>query len=348
MPSTAKGFPYPPLDGTGPNNVPSDIKALADANDSMPGIRGYTQEQVDALPADQKWAGRKIWNVTAGIHQNWNGAQWVNEGGNVDLTPYARKDTAQTFIEDQTIAATKHLLLGDGAAMLQRVAGGGPYWGYNWRWNGANWVRRLADNDASLLEMTDAGDLVYFTNTDPGNTVGSTITWGERFRIGRNGKLTFRQPAGAHPNEFLDLLLDGVNHFSLRTDAAGVMQILLGGDTAIKRAAAGVLTGGSLARHASGSYTGDGVTDRLIALPFNPGFVYVVRDATSYHFSPAGYPAATGAYGLRFVPGDATPWTHGNGNSLRPDIVAGGFRVSGTVSGTLNQSSGVYRYVAFG
>lgn len=94
---------------------------------------------------------------------------------------------AQTFTEDQTIQTSKNLLVGDNASVLGD--GNGLYGFYNCRWNGSNWVRRIADNDASRLQLNDVGDLVFYTSSDAGNTVGSTITWAEKFRITKAGQV---------------------------------------------------------------------------------------------------------------------------------------------------------------
>lgn len=75
---TAKGYPYPDVDDN--NNTPADIQALAEEVDLSPGIRAYTQAQIDALSAGQKWSGRIVWNVTEGEHQKWDGATWSPVG----------------------------------------------------------------------------------------------------------------------------------------------------------------------------------------------------------------------------------------------------------------------------
>lgn len=169
MATTAKGYRYPI--GTDPNNTPADIRRLAEDVDASPGIRAYTQAEIDALPAAQKWTGRKIWNVTAGVHQSWNGAQWVTDG--VDLSN------------------GKHLTVGDAGGALLDHANDIVLGGYNWRFDGVNYVRLLADNDASRIVMDVAGDFVFYTASDAGATVGSAITWTERVRITKAGLLTF-------------------------------------------------------------------------------------------------------------------------------------------------------------
>lgn len=103
---------------------------------------------------------------------------------------------AQTFTEDQTFETGNVLRLGDGGTFGQLGPGGGPEWFYNVRWDGANYVRLLADNEAGRLLLGNNGDLVYYTNTDALDTVGSVITWGERWRITKAGLMTGTQAGG--------------------------------------------------------------------------------------------------------------------------------------------------------
>ena len=112
----------------------------------------------------------------------------------VDLSAYARKDTAQTFTEDQTIEEGNVLAYGTSGVDMGRPTGlglpgsqNGLTRAKNAKWDGVNWVRIIADNDASLLDMDSLSNLVYYTPSDAGNTVGSTITWAEKFRITKAG-----------------------------------------------------------------------------------------------------------------------------------------------------------------
>lgn len=232
MASTAKGYPYPA--GTDPNNVPADLQALAEAVDASPGIRAYTQAEIDALPAAQKWVGRKVWNVTAGVHQNWNGAQWVSEGG-------ASTGSANTWTEDQTIEDGNHWLVGTRGAALLAVANSHlDLAGYNWDFDGANYVRRLGDNAASLLRLATNGDLIYYTATDAGATVGSVITWGEKLRVTKSGSLKVTGLGIAELDRIggdpaLALTRDGVGVVSLYGGAGGAaaLRIMAAGAAAL-------------------------------------------------------------------------------------------------------------------
>lgn len=102
---------------------------------------------------------------------------------------YAGLNTAQTFTEDQTIETGNALLVGSRGS-IQESASGFTYFSSNAQYVAPNWVRLVADNDASRLLWDVNGDLVYYTNSDAGNTVGSTITWAEKFRITKAGVLS--------------------------------------------------------------------------------------------------------------------------------------------------------------
>ena len=143
-------------------------------------------------------------------------------GGAVDLSQYARKDTAQTFTEDQTIETDNALLIGLGGAITGRSTGltARPYFSRNAVHNGTNWVRQLADTDSSLIEMDASGDFVFYTSSDAGNTVGSTITWSEKVRFSKAGVITAASSA--------DLAAATA---SLRTLGTGALQAAAGNHT---------------------------------------------------------------------------------------------------------------------
>lgn len=195
MPLTTKNYPYPA--GGDNNDTPADIQALAEKNTENPGIRAMTEVTRDGLAGAELWTGRVIWNVTAGIHQKWDGATWSDIGGAPDLSNYARKDQAQTFTEDQTVESGNSLLLGS-AGLLHGFNADSVEWLLNARWVAPNYVRTEAINRATRLEQNNVGDLVYFTNSDAGNTVGSIITWAERFRITKAGVVTSSGALGSH------------------------------------------------------------------------------------------------------------------------------------------------------
>ncbi|GAB3867417.1 hypothetical protein GCM10028801_41370 [Nocardioides maradonensis] len=62
MSTTPKGAPYPV--GTAPNDVPTDLEALADWVDAHPGITTFTTAARDVLTGVDVWAGRVIFNST--------------------------------------------------------------------------------------------------------------------------------------------------------------------------------------------------------------------------------------------------------------------------------------------
>ena len=77
MPATTTiGIPYPV--STDNNNVPGDMQSLATWLD--PVIEGsYTQTEINAFSAMQKWAGRRVYNSTRGCHQWTDGSSWYDE-----------------------------------------------------------------------------------------------------------------------------------------------------------------------------------------------------------------------------------------------------------------------------
>lgn len=98
------------------------------------------------------------------------------------------------------------------------------------------------------------------------------------------------------------------------------------------------------AKIATGTYTGNGGTDRTIALSFTPTLVFIeyVTNAT-YAISAIG---ASGSLGVRTTSG--TDMVGTAVNNQRPIPTTNGFIVSGSAGGELNINAAVYRYVAFG
>lgn len=109
--------------------------------------------------------------------------------GAIDLSAYARKDTAQQFTEDQQIEAGNIVKLGTSGALQAKATDGEIVLTYNARWNGSNWVRLYAEADASMVELTTAGDLVWYSKSDGNSAAGSTITWAEQARITYAGRV---------------------------------------------------------------------------------------------------------------------------------------------------------------
>lgn len=189
MARSTLGFRYPA--GADPNNVPVDLQRLAEDVDSHPGIARLTTAQRDALVeagpavalADARWTGKLIYNTTLAKAQVWTGAAWADVGGGAQL------GTAQTWTEDQTMEAGNVWLLGTSGVVGTTVAGGTVVRTFNAKYDGANWIRTIATGHASILEQHTSGDLVYYVNSDGGSTVGSVITWTERWRIKKDGEV---------------------------------------------------------------------------------------------------------------------------------------------------------------
>ena len=74
MTTTTRGVPYPePAD---PNDVPSDIEALAEWMDSNPGVLVVTTAQRNALLGADRWVGRVVYNTDFHTLDCWNGVVW--------------------------------------------------------------------------------------------------------------------------------------------------------------------------------------------------------------------------------------------------------------------------------
>lgn len=96
---------------------------------------------------------------------------------------------AQTFTEDQTIETGKHQAFGDWGAVVGGTDKNTILFVANARWDGANWVRTRADVDASRIYLADKRDFVFESASDAGATIGSVITWSEKFRITKDGTI---------------------------------------------------------------------------------------------------------------------------------------------------------------
>lgn len=174
--------------------------------------------------------GRYYYATDNGILYRDTGAAWATVGTQ-DLSAYARKDQAQTFTEDQTIAAAKALLVG-ASALGAETAAGGIYGGYNARWNGANYVRIAAVNAAALWNVQTNGDLVFYSNSDALNTVGSIVTLLERFRISKSGLVTGAGSKFAYKTAIETVISSTTpqddNHLQLATGANEIWLVLFG------------------------------------------------------------------------------------------------------------------------
>jgi hypothetical protein len=94
---------------------------------------------------------------------------------------------------------------------------------------------------------------------------------------------------------------------------------------------------------ATGTYTGNGGTNRTIALAFDPKFVVVHNETDLDSFFSN---ANTGTFGQRFV--FFTVSQHENTNALRPALTTNGFIVSGNTVTNTNVNAKVYYYFASG
>lgn len=144
MPATAKGLRYP--EATDNNDVPLHLQQLAEDVDAIPGIRAYTQAQIDALPPEQMWDGRVVWNVTAGVHQKWDGATWS------ELAP---------------AADARSLIVNDGAAGEDIIA---------WRRAGDAQNRLLVEEDRIGLGPGNIAPDVFWQRTSIGSQPGFYTT----------------------------------------------------------------------------------------------------------------------------------------------------------------------------
>jgi hypothetical protein len=95
---------------------------------------------------------------------------------------------------------------------------------------------------------------------------------------------------------------------------------------------------------ASGSYTGNGATNRTIALAFDPKLVVVVCETAAADMWVSNI--SSGTYGL--IIHDASGSAMDNTNAGRPALTTGGFVVSGSAANNTNQTSQVFHYFAFG
>ena len=140
---------------------------------------------LDGTTAQSHASGARVRHIASAVD--------IQTGANAtppDLSAYARKDTAQTFSEDQTIEDLNQILLGDrGGGPLRDGNGNIALGGYNYRYNAGDdtWRRRFLDNDASRWMALSNGDIQFATNSDALDAVDSVITWLERGRLTRAG-----------------------------------------------------------------------------------------------------------------------------------------------------------------
>jgi hypothetical protein len=96
----------------------------------------------------------------------------------------------------------------------------------------------------------------------------------------------------------------------------------------------------------SGSYTGNGTTNRTIALAFTPKLVVVVCETASspMYFSDI----STGLYGWQILSSAAASKGSNFFPERFPRVTTNGFIVSGNAANDTNQNTRVFHYFAFG
>lgn len=104
----------------------------------------------------------------------------------------ARLAGTNTWTNKQSFAVggAKGAAVGDVGRWVQVTSGASTYYTRNAEYDGTNWIRLFADNDASVLELNAGGDLQYLTQSDGLSTVGSIITLVVRFAINKSGLIT--------------------------------------------------------------------------------------------------------------------------------------------------------------
>lgn len=75
--STARGVPFPNVDGTDANNYPVHMQALAQWLNDNPGVKVVTPTQRDALTGADLWSGRTILNSSTGRLERYTGTAWT-------------------------------------------------------------------------------------------------------------------------------------------------------------------------------------------------------------------------------------------------------------------------------
>ena len=93
----------------------------------------------------------------------------------------------------------------------------------------------------------------------------------------------------------------------------------------------------------TGSYVGNGATDRTISLPFTPKLVYVSSEGELVSFFSN---LNVGTYGMKITSGATLSQTAVN--ATRPALTTNGFIVSGNVAKNTNVNTKTYYYFASG
>lgn len=203
--ATAKGIPVP--EETDPPLVPQDLGAVANWLDTNPGVASFTQTEIDALSAADKWIGRVVYNETTSQHQGWNATAWLPIGAGVQSFTQAQLDALP--------AAQKSL----GMIVWNSTLGVHQAWnGTAWGWVDDMPALTTAQRDALGVKAT--GSVIWNTTTlrhewwdgatwkvlNPGNAgaygIVASQTYGQTAALGKApayttiGTLAFQGIAG--------------------------------------------------------------------------------------------------------------------------------------------------------
>lgn len=164
---------------------------------------------------------------------------------------------ANTYSVDQVIAVDKNLQWADAGSIVAQT-NGTWHLARNAEYTGTQWIRTIADNDASRIAFIANGDVIFYTNSDADTTIGSTIIWVERWRIKRDGvvPLGVTTKTGAYTATTADsvILCNGTFTVTLPTASGNTGKVFY-----IKNIGTGIVT-----IDGDGSETIDGATTHVI------------------------------------------------------------------------------------
>ena len=90
--TTARGVPQPA--GPDSNDAALWLQRLAAWVNDRPGIATLSTTQRNALAPAEVWAGRVIWNTTAGRHERYDGSSWVGLDARTRFVTATRSSSA--------------------------------------------------------------------------------------------------------------------------------------------------------------------------------------------------------------------------------------------------------------
>lgn len=180
-------------------------------------------------------------------------------------------------------------------------------------------------------------------------TISASGDGAEALRIDIDRAWRFIQRSTGAATRLVLQALSGTKRFEIE-DAAGNVGVSFGGaeyDYPVEVSGKVKIDGADGARIDHGTYPGDGASNRLIALSFDPRFVVVSWETsgvqvTAYSAAAQGEgPIGLHAKDLNSAQGRST-------RQSRPELAIGGFRVGGNSTEQLNQSGITYTYTAIG